>query len=272
MFKELLNKHMTACLDASGQSILDQVIHLISSTLTIFYILNFLNFFNFYFKFNSLKLSVECMCELVCRHLPSIVANTSSDEQRMRLLPLVVLSAAVQQQQQQQTCGKQNDDDLLRLVFGVVERPNALQRTLIVDSCAQLGKVVGERWEARVATFVLDEMCAALDATLNDERCMLTLEACVRLVAPHAHLIARAEDAAETLPIGVILRLIKRLLLTGQRSSENAVAVDSGDEQRDATHEHEHSEAVRECAVRCLAVVLSFIRDDENKLTDVSYI
>ena len=217
------------------------------------------------------------MCELVCRHLPSIVANTSSDEQRMRLLPLVVLSAAVhqqQQQQQQQTCGKQNEDDLLRLVFGVVERPNALQRTLIVDSCAQLGKVVGERWEAHVATFVLDEMCAALDATLNDERCMLTLEACVRLVAPHAHLIARAEDAAETLPIGVILRLIKRLLLSGQRSSENAVAVDSGDEQRDAAHEHEHehSEAVRECAVRCLAVVLSFIRDDENKLTDVSSI
>lgn len=71
-----------------------------------------------------MKLNRDTVIELLFKYLP-IIASHVAVEQRLCMLPIVFAGAVLEQEN---TCVNQKDYPLLKLIFNLIENPNAQQR------------------------------------------------------------------------------------------------------------------------------------------------
>ena len=146
------------------------------------------------------------------------------------MIPLVLIGAILEQQESSMSHNKK-ECVLLKLLFNLIEKPNAEQRSMILNSCIQFTKFVGPMY---VNNHLLPECWEQLNDK-NEERRMLVAEACAAL-APYIYMEMRCS---------LMFSIIKQII------------------------EQEKSDLVRLSAAKSLSLLINYLKD-ERKFNQVN--
>lgn len=199
VFKEILNKYSSLVISESDQSIADEL--------------------------SNLKPEPNFLLSLLFDSLPKI-AQIVSNENRLKLLPLILTSSIVKQEQINSRLNIKKDQNLIELLFNLIETPDSQQRAMILNTCIQYTKYTGPIY---VNNFLLPQFWEQLSEKMEQKR-ILVAEACA-VLAPYIY-----NDIRSSLMFSILKQLI----------------------------EHENVEAVRVSAIRSLGILLNYISDEQK--------
>lgn len=198
VFKEILNRYSSLAISESNQGIVGEL--------------------------SNLKPEPNFLLSLLFDSLPKIV-QLVSNENRLKLLPLILTSAIVKQEQISRLNIKK-DQNLIELLFNLIEAPDSQQRAMILNTCIQYTRYTGPIY---VNNFLLPQFWEQLSEKMEQKR-ILVAEACA-VLAPYIY-----NDIRSSLMFSILKQLI----------------------------EHESVEAVRVSTTRSLGILLNFISDEQK--------
>ncbi|RNA19956.1 lisH domain and HEAT repeat-containing KIAA1468-like protein, partial [Brachionus plicatilis] len=198
VFKEILNKYSSLPINESNQCIVDEL--------------------------SNLRPDANFLLSLLFDSLPKIVQMVSN-ENRLSLLPLILASSIVKQEQISRLNIKK-DQNLIELLFNLIERPDIQQRAMILNTCIQYTKYTGPIY---VNNFLLPQFWEQLSEKMEEKRIMVA-EACA-ILAPYIY-----NDIRSSLMFSILKQLI----------------------------EHEGVESVRVSAIKSLGILINYISDEQK--------